>query len=326
MTQVIPILSPDLGPLERKYLLEAFDSGWIGSKGHFIDKLEEKFAKYIGVRHAITCCNGTSALTLAYLACGMGGDSTVTLPTMTFAATFNMARLVTPKIQLVPPDYNTWNMSLDGHKTDFVVGVHLYGNPCDMGLIYRDKNIFIEDCAQALGSTFKGKKVGSFGLASIFSFHSAKTMTTGEGGMVCTDDDKVATRVRELKNHCMTKPYEHTGVGFNFRMTNLQAAIGLAQLERLPDLIKTKERITKFYDENLHENYLRQEVTRKSKAVKWLNTYRHSKVKEIAMALANEGIDTRPGFFAEDYIAFPSGTTLSQSQLEDVVRHANALA
>lgn len=321
----IPFSEPDLGPKEREYLLQAYDSGWIGGKGDFIDKFEAKFAKYIGVDYAITCSSGTTALMLAYHACGMNRESKVVIPDTTFIATINMARLFTEKIEAHSVNKDTWTLPLNDIKGAYAVGVHLYGNPCDMGNVYKDKFPFIEDCAQALGSKFKGKMVGSFGLASCFSFHSAKGLTSGEGGMVCTSNKSVADRVKLLKNHCMTEPYHHFGLGYNCRMTNLQAAIGLGQLERIDELSAKKRAITKFYEENLSAKFIRQRDQRNSYLVKWANAFRITGVdlKKFRNVLLQSGIETRPGFLHDDTIVFPCSTKLTPDQLAYICSTAN---
>lgn len=321
----IPFSEPDLGQKEKEYLNKAIDSGWIGGKGDFIDKFEQKFAKYIGVDHAITCSSGTTALMLAYHAIGINSATKVIVPDDTFIATYNMARMFTAQVEQRSVDKDTWTMNLNDINGAVGVGVHLYGNPCDMGSVYKKKFPFIEDCAQSLGSKFKGKMCGSYGLASIFSFHSAKGLTTGEGGMVCTSNDEVARRVRHLKNQSMTEPYKHTGMGYNCRMTNLQAAIGLAQLERIDEISAKKRAITKFYDENLSKNFIRQKEQRNSYQVKWANAYRHSNASHIRRELADL-IETRPGFVGNDTIVFPCSTMLSQANLEFIVRETNRVA
>lgn len=323
----ISFAGPDLGPKEAQYVQEAVSSGWVGGKGDFIDRFEAKFAKYIGVHHAITCSNGTSALLLAYLACGMKIDSKVITPFETFAATYNMAKVVAQDVRMIKPNLDTWNLNpVSVDNCTHFVGVHLYGNPCDMGALYKAKYDFIEDCAQSLGSTFKGKKTGSFGKASCFSFHSAKTITTGEGGMVCTNDKDVADKVRHLKNQSMTEPYKHDQIGWNFRMTNIQAAMGLAQLERIDELLDKKKAITDRYDFNLSDKFKRQENTRNSKVCKWANAYKNDYAPALRAKLKELGIETRPGFNREDIIVFPSGTTLTQPQQEYVIAMANESA
>lgn len=324
---MIPYSEPNLTALEHQYVSEALTSGWVGGHGDFIDRFEAAFAKYIGVKYAVTCSSGTAALQLAYITCGMGNQPTG-IPQNTFAATVNMARLLTPQITLLEADSETYNIRLGDYRdsTGFTVAVHLYGNPCDMGQVYRWKGTLIEDCAQALGSEWRWKKCGSFGRASTFSFHSAKTITTGEGGMVCTDDEKVASGVRHLKNQAMIAPYEHRGLGFNYRMTNIQAALGLAQLQRIDGLVAAKRAITEFYDTGLDKSFVRQKQVRWAKPCKWANTYRHPRASHIRRELASAGIETRPGFVGDDFISFPCSTKLTKPQLEEVVKAANAAA
>lgn len=321
----IPFSEPNLSELEYHYVDRAISSGWIGGHGDFIDKFEEKFAKYIGVKHAVTCSSGTVALMLAYHATGLSGDKYIYAPDNTFIATHNMARLFTNNLVKDEVDKDTWTLKLDGYKDCYVVGVSLYGNPCDMGCVYKNKFIFIEDCAQSLGSKFKGKMTGSYGLASCFSFHSAKTMTTGEGGMVVTNNDEIAKRVRHLKNHAMTTPYHHTGIGYNGRMTNIQAALGLSQLERIEELTHRKREITKYYDEHLDKKYIRQREQRNSHLVKWANAYKHPNAPHIRRELADT-IETRPGFLGDDTIVFPCSTKLTNDNLAYIVGIANSHA
>lgn len=323
---MIPFSEPDLTRKESEYVCLAVMSGWVGGKGDYIDRFEEKFAKYIGVEHAITCSSGTSALMLAYHAVGMNASHRVIVPDITFIATYNMARMFTEQIEPRSVDKDTWTLPLKDIDGAFGVGVHLYGNPCDMGDVYRKKFPFIEDCAQSLGSKFKGKMCGSYGLVSCFSFHSAKTLTTGEGGMVCTSNDEIAKRVRHLKNQSMIEPYKHTGMGYNARMTNVQAAMGLAQLERIDELTDKKRLITKFYDDNLSDSFIRQKEQRSSHVIKWANAYRHRHASAIRNKLSMHGIETRPGFLGDDTIVFPCSTKLTKDQLEVIVTEANSHA
>lgn len=323
MTIKIPFSEPNLGLLEKQYLNEALNSGWIGGSGNFISRFEEKFAKYIGVSHAITCSSGTSALMLSYHAIGVNANTKVIVPDNTFIATFNMARLFTTMVQTEAVHEDTWTLKLNDIKDSVGVAVHLYGNPCDMGQVYKKKFPLIEDCAQSLGSKYRGKMTGSYGLASIFSFHSAKMLTTGEGGMVCTNNDEVAKRVRHLKNQSMIEPYKHTGMGYNFRMTNLQAALGLAQLERIDEFVAKKKHITKFYNENLDKKFIRQKDQRNSDVVHWANAYKIENAKAIRDKLSEAGIETRPGFLGEDVIVLPCSTKLTQIELEYIVEQAN---
>lgn len=324
----IPLCEPDLGPREANYVRMAIDSGWVGGRGTFIDGFEEKFARFVGVDYAITCSSGTAALQLALMACGINPQTNVYTAQNTFIASKNMARLLTPRVSEFASD-NTWNMPIKATSKlapGVILGVHLYGNPLNLHHWDRKRHMLIEDCAQALGSRYYGKRLGSFGKASIFSFHSAKMLTTGEGGMVCTDDANVAKAVCALKNHCMERPYVHTGLGFNFRMTNIQAAMGLGQLERIDELMGRKREITRFYDSHLDKCFVRQKPTGGSDVVKWLNAYSHPRAAEIARKLADRGIETRPGFIGDDIIGLPSSTKLTDSELSYICEAANAAA
>jgi perosamine synthetase len=324
MTYKIPFSAPNIGQLEKEYANKAIDSTWISGQGEFIDKFEAKFAKYIGVKYAVACSSGTTALHLAYLCCGMRNVSKVAISKDTFIATKNMAALMTKEVTLLDGESDTWTIKCpDTTDQDFIVGVHLYGNPCDMGQAYRAKYIFIEDCAQSLGSTYRGRKCGRYGLASIFSFHSSKLITTGEGGMICTDDENVAKQARFARNQSMIKPYQHPYIGFNYRMTNIQAAIGLAQLERIDELIKAKKRMSEYYDEMLDESFVRQIPTKHSNIVPWAKAYKHDQASNIRVKLEEVGIETRPGFVDDKTIVFPCSTNLTKEDIEYVVRQAN---
>lgn len=322
----IPFCEPEIGRLESEYVNKALESGWVGGKGDYIDRFEEAFAKYIGVDYAITCSSGTAALALAYHASGMSEKAHVITPDTTFIATYNMARTFTNNVEPRSVDKDTWTLPLGDLKDCYGVGVHLYGNPCDMGQVYKGKFILIEDCAQSLGSKYRGKMTGSYGLASCFSFHSAKMITTGEGGMVCTNNATIMQRVRHLKNQSMLEPYKHTGLGYNFRMTNIQAAMGLAQLERIDEMIDKKRQMTKFYNENLDKSFIRQKDQRNSDVVRWANAFRHPRANEIREKLKEANIDTRPGFLTDDILVLPCSTKLSKYDMEFIVKEVNSHA
>ena len=321
----ISIGEPNLTALEAKYVQEALDSGWISSKGEFVSRFEEQFAEYLGVRHAISVNSGTSALQLAYASATKSSATPFHVSEDTFQATHHMAHLVSSEVHLLPPDRSTWNIRLDklAQATGVIVGVHLYGNPIEMSHLPRLKAIFLEDCAQALGSEFHGQKLGTFGLLSCFSFYANKTITTGEGGMICTNDDKLADGIRLMNRNAMIEPYIHHGLGFNFRMTNIQAAIGLAQLERIEELLAKKQQITKWYDSMLGWKFKRQASTKGSRVIKWMNAYKHKQAKAIRITLAENGIETRPGFLDPEVIVFPSGTKLTKTDVESICHEAD---
>jgi len=221
------------------------ESGWLAS-GPKVAAFEERFAAYVGKKYAVATSSGTAALHTALLAASVGpGDKVVTTP-FTFAATANAILMCGATPVFVDVDEDTLNISperiaevLSREKIKAVVIVHLYGLPCDMDQIravldHKDI-VLIEDCAQAHGAEYKGGKTGSFGLAAAFSFYATKNMTTGEGGMVVTDDPEVARRSRALVNHGSPRKYEHIILGYNYRLNDLAAALGLVQLGKLPD-------------------------------------------------------------------------------------------
>ena len=245
----IPISQPNLGALERKYLMDAFDSGWISSIGRYIDEFEKAFAAYCGVSHAVAVSNGTVALHLALEALGIGPGDEVVVPDLTFVSTANVVRHAGAAAVLVDVERETMCMDPVAFeraitpRTKAVIPVHLYGHPADMQRISavaeRHGIKVIEDAAEAHGAEIEGKRVGSFGYCAAFSFYGNKLITTGEGGMILAEDGDFAARLRILRDHGMskTKKYWHTEVGYNYRMTNMQAAIGLAQVQRADELI-----------------------------------------------------------------------------------------
>lgn len=257
--------NPDIGDEELQNVTEAVKNGWIGSKGRFVEEFENGFAAFLGVKHAIAVSNGTSALHLAFLALGIKPGDEVLVPDLTFISPANMALLTGAKPVFTDVTKEYWCIDRESAKkkitrrTKAVVVVHLYGNPARMDelLELADENniAVVEDCAEAHGAEFKNIKVGSFGRVNTFSFYANKIITTGEGGMVVTDEDEIANKVRMLKDHGMRpeKRYWHEALGFNYRMTNLQAAVGLAQLKKIDHLVERKRQIAKIYNE-LFEN------------------------------------------------------------------------
>jgi perosamine synthetase len=249
----VPIISPDLRGNELKYLVDAFLSTWISSSGKYIADFEDQFARFCGCPHGVATSNGTTALHLALLACGVGPGDEVIVPDLTFAATANVVFHAGAKPVIVDIEEESWCIDPQEiekaitPRTRAIIPVHLYGQPCDMGKIMaiarKHKLFVIEDCAEAHGARFEGKRVGSFGDVGCFSFFGNKVITTGEGGMCVTNSSELNDRMRILRDHGMsrTKKYWHDVIGFNYRMTNLQAAIGLAQLERIDSILKQRQ-------------------------------------------------------------------------------------
>lgn len=256
---MIPVNEPLLDGNEREYLLECIETGWISSEGPFVSRFEEEFAARVGRTYGIAVCNGSVALELALALLDLGPGDEVILPTFTIiscAAAIIRAGAV-PVV--VDSDPDTWNMDVSAiesritDRTRAIMVVHIYGLPVDMDAIVeladRHGLNIIEDAAEAHGQTYRGRPCGSFGAVSTFSFYPNKHVTTGEGGMVLTDDAQLADRARQLRNLAFKPPrrFVHEDLGWNFRMTNLQAAIGVAQLERLDMFLQRKRRMGERY-------------------------------------------------------------------------------
>ncbi len=261
--EFIPISQPSVGPREREYLIKAFDSGWISSLGAYIDEFEREFARRTGTKFAIAVSNGTVALHLALEGLGAGAGDEVIVPDLTFIATANTVVHAGATPILVDVDPRTGCISPEAievaitPRTKVIMPVHLYGHPAEMARIVaiakKHNLLVVEDAAEAQGADIGGQIVGSFGDCATFSFYGNKLMTTGEGGMVTTNDEKLATKMRRLRDHAMSpqKRYWHTEVGFNYRITNLQAAVGVGQLERIDELLSLKRGIFARYEKNL---------------------------------------------------------------------------
>ncbi|NQV08592.1 DegT/DnrJ/EryC1/StrS family aminotransferase, partial [Candidatus Woesearchaeota archaeon] len=260
MRKFIPVAEPVLEGNELKYVTECVKTGWISSAGKFVKKFEEKFSKYCDCKYGVAVSNGTTALHLALVALGIKKGDEVIVPNFTFVATANAVVYVGGVPVFVDADKETWNIDVDKieekitSKTKAIIPVNIYGHPCDMNKIMdiaKKHNLYvIEDCAESHGAEYNGEKTGSFGDISCFSFYGNKIITTGEGGMCVTNNKELAEKMSMLKDHGM-KPerrYWHETIGFNYRMTNIQAAIGLAQLENINKFIETKRENTIIYN------------------------------------------------------------------------------
>ena len=260
----IPLSFPTLGDREAEYVLDCLRTKWISSVGSYVSRFEAAFAAVTGAKHAITCSNGTAALHLALLGLGVKPGDEVLVPTLTFAA---CANAVTSTVE---PSQSSWTSSqtpgvstrtqleaLITSKTRGVIAVHLRGHPAEwmpsLAIARRHGLFVLEDAAQAHGARVRGVPVGALGDVATFSFFGNKMLTTGEGGMVTTNDDGVAERIRLLKNQGMTQErrYWHPVIGYNYRLTNVQAAIGLAQVERLESQLSAHRQVASWYREEL---------------------------------------------------------------------------
>ena len=312
---MIHIASPDLSGNEKLYVNECLDSTWISSVGHFITDFERAFAELCGARHAIATNNGTTALHLALAALGVGPGDEVIVPVLTYIATANAVRYCGAEPVFVDVEADTMNMdprlfeAAITDRTRAVIPVDLYGHPADMTAIseiaLRHGVVVLEDAAEAHGAELDGRRVGSFGRATAFSFFGNKILTTGEGGAVTTDDDALAARLRLLRGQGMDpdRRYWFTDVGFNYRMTNIAAAIGLAQLERFEESLSRRDSIARQYDELLADvpGVMLPQARPGTRRVNWLYTVTvdlgTSAERDALIAqLAEDGIETRPVF------------------------------
>lgn len=255
----ISLAQPQLNGNEYKYLMDAFFSTWISSTGKYITQFEKSFSKYCGMKYGVATSNGTTALHLALAALGIGKGDEVIVPDITFAATINAVIYTGATPVIVDIEEDSWCINPDEiekaitPRTKAIIPVHIYGQPCNMErigeLAQKNSLYIIEDCAEAHGAEWKNKKVGSFGIISCFSFFGNKVVTTGEGGMCVTNSKELNDKMRILRDHGMSKEkkYYHEVIGFNYRMTNLQAAIGTAQVERIESILEWRQKLENQY-------------------------------------------------------------------------------
>jgi perosamine synthetase len=261
---MIPVYQPYLCGREKDYVIECLDSTWISSKGEFIERFERSFADYIGAEHTTSVSNGTVAIHLALEALGIGPGDEVIVPTLTYVASVNTILQTGATPVFVDSLEQSWQIDPQDvrrkitPRTKAIMAVHLYGLACDMGAltaICRDHGLLlVEDCAEAFGTRYNGQHVGTFGDIATFSFFGNKTITTGEGGMVVAKEKAVLEKAFHLKNQGVspTREYWHDAVAYNYRMTNICAAIGLAQIEQADEILAKKRRIAMWYHEALN--------------------------------------------------------------------------
>jgi perosamine synthetase len=316
---MIPVYEPSLGEEEVENVLHAVKSGWISSKGEYIPEFEDAFSKYIGVAHGVACANGTTALHLALTALGLKKGDEVIVPTLTFVSTANVVLFTGATPVFVDADSAYWCIDPQkiedaiSKRTKAIIPVHLYGNPCDMRAIMKiahDHDLYVvEDAAESHGALYNGKMTGSFGDIGCFSFYGNKIITTGEGGMCVTNNEQLADAMRRLRDHGMDpdKKFWHDRLGFNYRMTNLQAAVGVAQVKKLKGLIEKKRQIAAWYGTEL-EDLARDDLIMRHPEPSWAKTvyWMYSILlngrfplsrDEVVTRLKDEGIETRPFFY-----------------------------
>jgi len=363
----VPIAVPSLNTKEMEYVMECIKSSWISSKGKYVTIFEEKFASYINANYGISVSSGTAALHLALAAIGVAPKDEVIIPTLSMIAAANAVSYTGATLVLADSESRCWNINPREvekkitERTKAIIVVHLYGHPVDMDPIMKIAKKYdlyvIEDAAEAHGAEYKGRKVGSIGHIGCFSFYANKIITTGEGGMIVTNDEELAERAKRLRDQAYDfekrKWLIHTEIGYNYRMTNMQAAIGLAQLEKIEDFIKTHRENAKHYNLLLKDidGIVLPPEEPWAKNVYWMYTILVEKDRfgisrdQLMCELEKCGVDTRAVFYpihlqppyrkmfkgekypVAEYISqrgvnLPSGNTLTREQVEYV---ANAI-
>lgn len=306
-----PVYIPSITEREKKNVIECIESTWISSKGKFVDDFEKKVEEYTGAKHAISVFNGTVALHLALEILGIGQGDDVIVPDFTYIASANAVKYTKANVVLADVCSSTWNIRVQDIKevitpnTKAVIITDIYGNPPEMDEIIafcKAKNIFVvADSAESIGATYKEKKTGSFADISTFSFFGNKTITTGEGGMITTNNSEWNRRLRKMKNqgNHETIRYYHDVLGYNYRMTNIQAAIGCAQMERIDSILDKKKNILNWYKKFLTNKVEFQKVYHHSTSSYWMVSFLLPKGIDrdnLMEKLAEKGIETRPFF------------------------------
>lgn len=312
-----PISKPSITEKEIEYVNDAVRSTWVSSLGKYIDRFETEFATFCDTKYAVAVSNGTVALHLSLVALGIGEGDEVIMPDLSFIATVNS--VLYARASPVFVDIDPYNLCIDPKlieekitpRTKAIMPVHLYGHPAEMKAINdlaEKYNLYvIEDAAEAHGSMIEGKKVGSWGDCGTFSFYGNKNLTTGEGGMITTNDEALNKKLRHIRDHAMSKKkrYWHDMVGYNYRMTNIQAALGCAQLERAEELLNKRKQLFSWYKEGLSDI----KGVSLNRTEKWAtNTFwlicleleNADRVKRdrFMQLLKEEGVDSRPYFYA----------------------------
>lgn len=313
----ISIANPVFSGNEKKYLMECIDTGWVSANGRFVNEFEKRFAEFCGCQYALSCSNGTVSLHLIMVAMGIGPGDEVIMPTLTYIATANSVRYCGATPVFVDSEEGTFN--IDPQKieekitehTKAIMPVHLYGLPANMDAVMKISEKYhipvIEDAAEAHGAEVGGKRVGSFGLAASFSFFGNKIITCGEGGMVTTNDERLYNRMKILKGQAVSpkKRYWHIDVGYNYRMTNMQAAIGLGQLENIDWHMGQRRRVAETYKRHLSkmDKYVKmQEEPEGYRSVYWMNNVilqdAVKKERDLVMQEMEQcNIEMRPVFY-----------------------------
>lgn len=354
----IPIAEPSLGDREVELVADAVRSGWVSSIGEYVTAFEDELARRCRVAHAIATSNGTAALHLALAVAGIGPEEEVIVPSLTFVATAAAVRYVGASPVLADSDPTHWCVDPTDvanritPRTRAIVAVDLYGHPADMDALAEIASehdlALVEDAAESLGAEYRGRPAGCLALLGILSFYGNKLITTGEGGAVLTNDAALAERARLLRDHAMDpqRRYWHGEIGFNYRITNMQAALGVAQLERLSEFLERKRAIASAYRAGLEDlpGVTLQEEAGWATSSWWMTTLRIDPSDgvdrdELAVRLRADGVDSRPAFvplhllphlrqegalpvaeaIGSEGLSLPSSTCLTDEEVDRVI-------
>lgn len=362
---------PNMGGNELKYVSECIETGWVSSVGAYVDKFEKLSAEFTGTKYAVATSSGTTALHTCLVMLGVNANDYVIAPNITFIATCNSIKYTGAGLILMDADEQNWQMDLnlleefleneteqkkgachlkkDGKRIPVIMPVHVLGNMCDMdrlmALAQKHNLVVLEDSTEALGSYYKGKHAGSFGIMGTFSYNGNKIITTGGGGMIITNDEPLAKKAKHLTTQAKSDPFEyiHDEIGYNYRLVNVAAAMGVAQMEQLPGFLKRKKEIIEFYKNELSGigDITWQEVSNDVNPNWWLPTLKTSKQREVLKLLNDAKMQSRPfwvpmnqlrmfkdelyyhktnrsDFIYNHCLSIPCSTNISQAQLKAV--------
>jgi len=370
---MVLLSGPNICGNEWKYVKECLDTGWVSSVGSFVDQFEKMTAAFAGTKYAVATSSGTTALHISLILQGIGPGDYVIAPNITFIATCNSIKYTGAEPILIDTDPDTWQMDLslletflhdetelkngatvlkrDGKRVAAILPVHVLGNICDMDklleLAKKHHLIVIEDSTEALGSYYKGRHAGSIGLLGTFSYNGNKIITTGGGGMIVTNDEALAKRAKHLTTQAKSDPFEyiHDEIGYNYRLVNVAAAMGVAQMEQLPLFIERKRQIIAFYKQELEEvgDIRFQEVIEEVNPNWWMPTIKTSRQRELLKTLNENKLQSRPfwvpmnqlkmfrdnlyfhrnncsDFVYKHCLSIPCSTNITEAELENVVK------
>lgn len=371
---MIPLSVPNISGNEWQYIKDCLDTSWVSSVGSYVNQFERVTAEYTGAKYAVATSNGTSAIQIALMLAGVKANNLVIAPNITFVASINAIKYTGAKPILIDIDFDTWQMDVDlledflinntfvENNTCFhkdtrqiiraILPVHVLGNIGDMDKLMSLANQYhlhvVEDSTEALGSYYKGKHSGTFGLLGTLSYNGNKLITTGGGGMILTDDEELAKKAKHLTTQAKAKPdeYFHDEIGYNFRLVNVLAAMGVAQMEQLTTFLKRKAEITAFYNARLSkiEGFVNQKILVDVNPNYWLYTIKIPRAKSLLAHFKNLAIEARPFWVPmnqlpanecdlyhtktdvsnqiyDTCVSLPCSTNITDEQLETVVKH-----